>query len=114
MSLLKCFECGNKVSEYADMCPKCGCPISVIKENVITRNSDTEFIYKGKHYDFSRVRENLKNQQELVAMQVAAEICEISLIEAKCILEVIKFKKNEIPADYDEALEAFRAYNRST
>lgn len=31
MSLLKCPECNHDVSEYADTCPNCGCPISVIK-----------------------------------------------------------------------------------
>ncbi len=32
MSLLKCYECGNDVSEYADKCPNCGCPMDKIKE----------------------------------------------------------------------------------
>ena len=27
MSLIKCSECGNQVSEKASQCPKCGCPI---------------------------------------------------------------------------------------
>lgn len=26
MSLMKCSQCGNNVSEYADKCPKCGAP----------------------------------------------------------------------------------------
>lgn len=32
MSLLVCPECGNDVSEYADKCPNCGCPVDKIKE----------------------------------------------------------------------------------
>lgn len=29
MPLIKCVECGNDVSSYADVCPKCGCPVSI-------------------------------------------------------------------------------------
>ena len=32
MALLKCIECGHDVSEYAQACPHCGCPISIIKQ----------------------------------------------------------------------------------
>lgn len=34
MSLIKCPECNNDVSEYADKCPNCGCPIDVIKNEI--------------------------------------------------------------------------------
>ena len=32
MALIKCIECGNNVSEYAESCPKCGCPMSSNKK----------------------------------------------------------------------------------
>lgn len=31
MALLKCPECNSDVSEYANACPNCGCPIDIIK-----------------------------------------------------------------------------------
>ena len=34
--LLKCPECNNDVSEYADKCPNCGCPINKIKVDILT------------------------------------------------------------------------------
>ena len=40
MSLIKCIECGNDVSEYAEACPKCGCPISVIKNKIIEKEHE--------------------------------------------------------------------------
>ena len=30
MALIKCTECGNMISDKADRCPHCGCPVSVI------------------------------------------------------------------------------------
>ena len=27
MALIKCPECGRQVSEYAENCPNCGCPM---------------------------------------------------------------------------------------
>lgn len=30
MALIKCTECGNMVSDKADKCPHCGCPVSII------------------------------------------------------------------------------------
>lgn len=35
MSLLKCCECGYEVSEYADKCQNCGCPIEIIKNKAM-------------------------------------------------------------------------------
>ena len=42
MSLIKCPECGNEISDKAYSCPKCGCPIK--QKNVIVVKKD----YKGK------------------------------------------------------------------
>ena len=42
MALIKCIECGNNVSEYAESCPKCGCPMSVIKNKTIKENFEKE------------------------------------------------------------------------
>ena len=32
MALLICPDCGGKVSEHAEFCPHCGCPILNIKD----------------------------------------------------------------------------------
>ena len=32
MAMIKCSECGKKISDKATVCPNCGCPIGVIKE----------------------------------------------------------------------------------
>ena len=30
MAIIKCIECGHEVSSFADKCPNCGCPVSII------------------------------------------------------------------------------------
>lgn len=34
MALLKCSECNHDVSEYAKICPNCGCPVEIIKQHL--------------------------------------------------------------------------------
>ena len=39
MALIKCPECGKKISEYAPHCIFCGCPMDIIKKNIIKKSS---------------------------------------------------------------------------
>lgn len=34
MALIKCCECNAEVSEYAENCPRCGCPVSISLEKI--------------------------------------------------------------------------------
>ena len=38
MALIKCSECGAKISEKAIVCPKCGCPLDIIKQAIFNEN----------------------------------------------------------------------------
>ena len=35
MALIKCTECGTEVSDKADKCPKCACPISTANKEKV-------------------------------------------------------------------------------
>lgn len=41
MPLIKCIECGNEVSTYADICPKCGCPV---QKSINTANNCNKLV----------------------------------------------------------------------
>lgn len=41
MALIKCNECGHKVSDRADFCPQCGCPIEK-KEFIVCKECGAE------------------------------------------------------------------------
>ena len=35
MALIKCSECGADISDKAEVCPKCGCPLEVTKQVLV-------------------------------------------------------------------------------
>lgn len=42
MALIKCSECGNEISDKAERCIHCGCPI--VRENVVLEKKEPETI----------------------------------------------------------------------
>lgn len=54
MALIKCPECGNDISDKADICPKCGCPSSVWR-NIQDINTEEKVVENPtKTVNFSR------------------------------------------------------------
>lgn len=115
MSLIKCIECGNEVSEFAESCPKCGCPVSVIlksKDNYYHKIK----IDLGREYDLTDFDKNVDSE----TLQSGAKISRMLMreygipgLDAFLISDIIAFNNNQIPADYNEALEKMRASNRA-
>ena len=121
MSLIKCIECGNEVSEFADTCPKCGCPVIISKNN---NKINTHKIFISGLKDVSEDREyDLTDFDKMVDEKTLQNGSEISRIliqkygvkwtDAFLISDIIAFNNNQIPTDYNEALEKMRASNRA-
>jgi len=57
MSLIKCNECGKEISDKAETCPNCGCPIELTKKrediifNINNINVNMDEIMKLSNYD---------------------------------------------------------------
>ncbi|MCB7303140.1 hypothetical protein NE683_02115 [Bariatricus massiliensis] len=107
MSLLKCPECGKEVSEYAEHCPNCGCPVSLAKKKEVVEG-------------YCNINGVLCSKEEIQAMIKEDTIykfllheCKLSGGEACDFVDVIEFNHNEIPDNYCEChehmLEALRA-----
>lgn len=47
MALMQCPECGNKVSDKAEKCPKCGCPVSRINELQRSKKEKNGYLVAG-------------------------------------------------------------------
>ena len=121
MSLIKCIECGNEVSEFADTCPKCGCPVIISKNN---NKINTHKIFISGLKDVSEDREyDLTNFDKTVDAETLQNVVSIARmlmhdyqipgLDAKLIGDIIAFNNNQIPTDYNEALEKMRASNRA-
>lgn len=119
MALLKCIECGHEVSEYADACPSCGCPMSVIKQMIQEKEQvkkeklnipENHMIYKGFEYDFSDVKMMVEKHKDGEAVYIITNKCGISWSEALTMVAVIGHNNNNIPANYEEALEQWENY----
>lgn len=52
MSLIVCPECNRKVSEYAEWCPNCGCPIEIIK---LRQNKQEEVVERKENSNSTTV-----------------------------------------------------------
>ena len=71
MALIECCECGHKVSEYAEFCLNCGCPVSIIKQLSLKENHT---IVNGEVYDFTDIKQMMNENDPKV----------FEAIEAKC------------------------------
>lgn len=59
--ILTCIECNHDVSDKADKCPNCGCPVSEIIANIKPENIVT---INGKQHDLSWFVKNMCDPKE--------------------------------------------------
>ena len=78
MALLKCIECGHDVSEYADKCPNCGCPIDIIKKNIKS---------KVENVKYRRVILKYPGLNKVKVIKCVREITSLGLKEAKELVD---------------------------
>lgn len=92
MSLIKCIECGKEISEYADKCPNCGCPVEISKHDRYTVTLTNGG--KSKIKVISKLRELLK--LDLAQAKDIVDNCKI--IKSNISLQEAEFIKKEIKA----------------
>ena len=117
MGLIKCFECGTMVSEYAEKCPSCGCLINVIKEHansedVIEKKGICR--YQGVEYNLSEVETLLNNNEFVLATRMLCDKLGLEPLAAGLFASVIEFYNNHIPPNYDEAIKQYQQHNKES
>lgn len=68
MALIKCTECNQDVSEFAEKCPNCGCPIDIIKQNFNMENEIEGHLYtivNGKKKDVTYFVKTILNDERM-------------------------------------------------
>ena len=91
MALIKCIECNHEVSEFAENCPNCGCPVSMSK-NTIKQNLNA-----GK---FSVILTACGESKVKIAVRVK-EITGLDVLSAKNIVDNLSTIK--VNCSMDEA-----------
>lgn len=90
MSLLKCPECGKEISEYADKCSNCGCPVEISKHDRYTVTLTNGG--KSKIKVISKLRELLK--LDLAQAKDIVDNCKI--IKSNISLQEAEYIKKEV------------------
>lgn len=90
MSLIKCIECGKEISEYADKCPNCGCPVEISKHDKYTVTLTNGG--KSKIKVISKLRELLK--LDLSQAKNIVDNCKI--IKSNISLQEAEYIKKEV------------------
>ena len=110
MALLKCCDCGQEISEHAEKCPNCGCPIDIIKNNNIPRG---QVLIKGQLYDISELQAVYQKEKGGATMAFLEERYNLNSGESYSYDRVIEDNNRIVPPNLDEAVENFRAANRA-
>ena len=115
MALIKCFECNTKVSEYAEQCPKCGCPMHVIKKQQQNINPYLITFNGGETIDLTGIEQHLTAEDFNSSLQkvwhVLHEIygaCGGTVHTIECMIE---FNNWKFPQNYQDLYEEWCEYN---
>lgn len=98
MALVVCPECQNNISEYAEACPQCGCPMSIIKRsysNEICENC----VIDGVKFNLSGAKELIINNKLMDGVHIIEDITNLNFENAKDLGMAIKIS-GEIPKVY--------------
>ena len=108
MALIECPECNNKISEYANNCPHCGCPKQVIErllnEKCIDKNAVKDNIQEEKVEVFTdedrrqeeeRRKKALKEEERLKREEREKQALKAYKEKVKHLRETIVIKKGD-------------------
>lgn len=109
MSLLTCSECGQQVSEYAEQCPNCGCPVDVIKTNSVKNGQS---IINNKICDITELQKLYNEEKIYEASQLLQKISGLDWIHSHAYETMIKENNYIIPKNLDKVVEEYLEGNR--
>ena len=79
MALIKCNECGNKISEHSEVCPHCGCPTSLSKKPVLSEETKNYIRYDNFLLKVGSIILDFKKNWQILPNMEAC--CTISLYD---------------------------------
>lgn len=104
MALITCPECGEKISDKADICIHCGYPIkNYIDENSKIEEENKYCIVNGVKYDFSPILKSILNNEHKSSKMMDQMFPEISPSTRTYIHSII-YNTHKIPEVYSKKL----------
>lgn len=112
MPLIKCLDCGNEISSFADQCPRCGCPVRISLEKynenkffdvVVESMSDEAFLSVGgficqsKNVDYGDARRMMQATPFKIisgAVAVIADSVKEIVEKEGCICKIVESSEN--------------------
>ena len=92
MALIKCIECGHKISDKATACPNCGYPISkelaVAEEDTTEENTNIKMI-NGVRVDMGIVAQMLVDKEKIKAISYFHRLTGVDIHEAFDIVSAL-------------------------
>ncbi len=116
MALIKCTECGKKVSDTASACPSCGHPIEAIIKETFAKQEEQK-IQKEKKKLAKQERKNISSEQKKKNSYVLISIvCAIVVVATLIWMFGIKIPKDKAYAEYQTVVstcnETIDEYNQ--
>jgi len=113
MSLIKCFECNAKVSEFAERCPQCGCPIDAIKKEKTNRYLIR--LKDGQIIDLTGIEQQLTEEELKLSRDLADVLNYVYGLDGPTrmiIKSMFEFNDWKFPQNYQDLYDAMCEYNQ--
>ncbi|SHJ03454.1 zinc-ribbon domain-containing protein [Dethiosulfatibacter aminovorans DSM 17477] len=93
MALIKCSECGNQISDRAEVCIHCGCPVSEMDKQEVNNNIVE---INGRKCDLSQIIEYKRKGALIYAIRDLREMTGLGLAEAKSLVDNLDVHSDNI------------------
>lgn len=100
MSIIKCIECGNLISDKSEFCIQCGCPT---KYSLMNNNNNKVCKINNKVYDFSDIYDQMleacENERPGYFCRIINEKTNLGLKSANKLYEIFE-KSKSLPNEF--------------
>ena len=118
MALIKCFECGTEVSEYAEKCPTCGCPMSVIKEHNSKPKNNNPYLLvfnSGRSIDLTGLEDKIA-EEDLKNWGIFYNVFKTEFGASEdishLVYSILGYNDYKFPDNYQKLYDAVCEHNR--
>lgn len=103
MALIKCQECGKEISDKAEACPNCGCPIKINNSSEINDSETVKTSNADSNISMLEDSDNIESGSEKKAMSKKNKIIISSIVGLVVVGSIIAFVTTQNLRTYGKA-----------